>query len=305
MTSIFREPRIADDAAPATASLPEVAPRRRPLRASLTPSALLNYLLLGVGAVVVLVPLYSIVAVSLQPRGIPAAGLGWPADPQWSNYVEAWNIGTFGVLLTNSVAIALPVVTIAVLFSTLSGYAFATMRFRGKELIFALLLIGLVLPFEGTIVPLYYTLRALGLTNTMWGVALPEIGLYVSFGTFWMRSAFSQAPPSIVEAAQVDGARQWQILWRVLVPISWPSITTIVILFFIWSWNEFLVALVILQDPASRTAPAGLGAFVGEYTSDVPLLAAAAVIVAVPVVLVYILLQGYVIRGLTQGAVKG
>ncbi|GAA2042891.1 carbohydrate ABC transporter permease [Agromyces tropicus] len=303
MSILTERPEVAPDTEAIVTSRPP-SRRFRSVRRAGVSGVVAKYTILGLGAFLVLVPLYSILAVSLQPRGIPVAGLSWPADPQWSNYVDAWNTGAFNVLLSNSVMIALPVVVIAVFLSVLSGYAFATMKFRGKEFIFAALLIGLILPFEGIIVPLYYTLRALNLTNTMWGVALPEIGLYVSFGTFWMRVAFSQTPPSLVEAAQIDGARPWQVLWKVLFPISWPSVMTIVILFFIWSWNEFLIALVILQDPASKTAPAGLGAFVGKYVSDVPLLAAAAVIVAVPVVVTYVLLQGHVIRGMTQGAVK-
>jgi len=299
-------PKI-DLAAPSTEVIvtSRETPRRwRVVRRAGMGGVLAKYALLGLGAVIVLVPLYSIFAVSLQPRGIPVAGLSWPANPQWSNYIDAWTVGNFAALLTNSLTIALPVVIITVFCSVLSGYAFSSMQFRGKEIIFYCLLLGLILPFEGIIIPLYYTLRDLGLDNSLWGVALPEVGIYVSFGTLWMRVAFSQAPPSLVEAAQIDGARPGQILWRVLLPVSWPSVMTIVILFFIWSWNEFLLALVILQDPASRTAPAGLGVFVGKYTSDVPLLAAAAVIVAIPIVIAYIFLQGHVIRGMTQGAVK-
>lgn len=276
--------------------------RRRPRRSIAGPTT--SYAVLAAGAIAVLIPLYSIVAVSLQPQNAPVTGLSWPTDPQWGNYVEAWTTGSFDVLTRNSLMVSLAVVLLASTFSILAGYAFATMSFPFKNVIFAVLLIGIALPFEGTILPLYYTLRMLGLTDTPWGVILPEVGLYVSFGTFWMRTAFTTVPAAVIEAGRVDGATPFQILRRLLVPLSWPSITTLFVLFFVWSWNEFLVALVILQDPDQRTAPAGLGYFVGEYTTNVPLLAAGSVIVAAPIIVIYVILQRYIIRGLTQGAVK-
>ncbi|WP_138466153.1 carbohydrate ABC transporter permease [Poseidonocella sp. HB161398] len=264
-----------------------------------------SYAILGLAALAILLPLYSILVVAISPQSAPAIGLGLPADPQWSNFAAAWAQGNFGVLIKNSTVIAVSVVAVAVVFSVLSGFAFSMMEFPGKRLLFLPLLVGLVLPFEAVILPLYYNLRALGLTDSPLGVILPEVGLYVAFGTLWMRAVFAGVSREIVEAARIDGANAMQLLWIVLIPMCRPAITTLVVLFFLWSWNEFLVSLVILQDPLQRTAPAGLGAFVGEYLTNVPLLAAGAIYVALPVVIVYFFLQRYIIEGLTQGAVKG
>jgi raffinose/stachyose/melibiose transport system permease protein len=179
------------------------------------------------------------------------------------------------------------------------------MRFRGSGVLFVIFLIGLLMPFEATIVPLYYDLRSVGLANTYAGLILPETALFLSFGTFWMRANFMSSERSLVEAARLDGANSWTTLWRVLVPNSLPAITTMMVLFFIWSWNEFLLALVLAQDPEVQTAPAGLGLFSGQHTTDISGLAAAAIIMTIPALIVYVLLQRHFIRGVTSGGVKG
>jgi raffinose/stachyose/melibiose transport system permease protein len=162
-----------------------------------------------------------------------------------------------------------------------------------------------MVPEEAMVVPLYFDLRDLGLTDTYWALILPQIGMSVAFGSFWMRAFFSSAPRSIVEAARIDGASSWTTLWRVLVPFGRPAILTMMVLVFMWTWNEFLLALVMVSSENLRTAPLGLAFFQGQHTSDLTLLAAGAVIVATPVVVVYVLLQRHFIRGMLTGAVKG
>jgi raffinose/stachyose/melibiose transport system permease protein len=155
------------------------------------------------------------------------------------------------------------------------------------------------------VVPLYFDLRELELTDTYWALILPQVALSVSFGTFWMRAFFLATPRSLVEAARIDGASSWTTLWRVLVPFGRPAILTMMVLVFTWTWNEFLLALVMVSSENLRTAPLGLAFFQGQHSSDLNLLAAGAVIVATPVVLVYVLLQRHFIRGMLSGAVKG
>jgi raffinose/stachyose/melibiose transport system permease protein len=266
---------------------------------------LLTYVVLSAFALVVLLPILSILSVALRPPDSSDSGLTWPTHIDWSNFADAWTAGHFDQLMVNSLTVALLVVPAATVFSVLAGYAFGTMRFPGDTAIFYLLLTGIVLPYEAAVIPLYYDLRAVGLTNTYIGLALPEIGLFMAFGVFWMRAFFLSAPRALVEAARVDGAGSFTILVRVLLPLARPAITTMVILFFFWTWNEFLLALVLLQDPAMRTAPAGLGYFVGQFQSDVSGLAAGAVLVMTPVVLFFVLLNRRVISGMLSGAVKG
>jgi raffinose/stachyose/melibiose transport system permease protein len=200
---------------------------------------------------------------------------------------------------------AVSVVGISTIVSILAGYAFGMMRFRFAQPLFYIFLLGLMVPMEAMIVPLYYDLRDLELTDTYWALILPQVGTSVAFGTFWMRAFFRTVPRSLVEAARIDGASSWTTLWRVLVPFGRPAILTMMVLVFMWTWNEFLLALVMVSSENLRTAPLGLAFFQGQHTSDLTLLAAGAVIVATPVVFVYVFLQRHFIRGMLTGAVKG
>jgi raffinose/stachyose/melibiose transport system permease protein len=270
-----------------------------------TSERLAGRLLLALFCAGVLVPFAALVLSALNPAGTPVSGLTWPQHPTLDTFAKAWSIAGFGQLLGNSAVIVAGVVPISLVCATLAGYAFATMRFRGRGLLYALLLLGLTLPYEAAVVPLYYDLRALGLTDTPWSLILALVGLFMPFGVFWMRQQFAALPKQLLEAAALDGAGTWTVLWRVLVPCVRPAITTLGLLYFLWAWNQFLLALILIQNPSHRTAPAGLGFFVGAYSMDIPMLAAATLIVITPVVLVYLFFQRNFIAGMVAGAVKG
>ncbi|MGI6877329.1 carbohydrate ABC transporter permease [Microbacterium sp. gxy059] len=258
-----------------------------------------NYVILIAFAFVILAPIGVIVTLSLGPeRASSGPGI------HWENFVNAWQIGRFGDYMLNSVTVAVIVVLVAVSASILAGYALGTMRFRGATPLFYLFLLGIMVPTEAFIVPMFFDMRALGLTNTIWGVALPQIAMSIAFGTFWMRAYFRGSSRELVEAARLDGAGSWRILWQILVPIGRPAILTLVLLTFMWTWNEFLVPLVMSPNGTVRTAPLGLAFFQGQYTQGTALLAAGAILVALPVVVLYIFLQRHFIRGMIEGAVK-
>jgi raffinose/stachyose/melibiose transport system permease protein len=181
------------------------------------------YVVLALFTAVVLLPLVNILTIALQEPGSRVTGLSFPTEFHFENFVRAWEVGGFADLMSSSALVAVVVVPVATLLSILSGYAFGTMRFRGSTALFYLFLIGLVMPFEATVVPLYYDLRSLGLTDTYWALILPEIALSVSFGTFWMRAFFLSSPRSLLEAARIDGASSWTALWRVLLPTARPG----------------------------------------------------------------------------------
>jgi ABC-type glycerol-3-phosphate transport system permease component len=262
-------------------------------------------LVLAVFMAAVIVPFLSLLFAALQPAGTQLSGLEIPHGIHLENFAHAWSEAGFGRLLRSSALLAIVVVPASVLFASLAGYALATLEFPGQRQVFAYLLLGLAVPAEVTVIPLYYDLRALGLTNTLWGLALVEIGAFMPFGAFWMHAHFSSMPRALIEAAQLDGASSWSVLWRILLPNSRPAITTLGVLYFVWSWNQFLLPLILVQDPAKRTAPAGLGFFTGQFNVDVPLLAAATLIVIGPVVLGYLFFQRHFISGVLDGAVKG
>jgi raffinose/stachyose/melibiose transport system permease protein len=179
------------------------------------------------------------------------------------------------------------------------------MRFRGQSVLFYLFMLGIMMPSEAIAVPLYFDLRSLGLIDTFWSVALPQVALSVAFGTFWMRAYFLSSSRDVVEAARLDGAGHWQTLWRILAPMGRPAIVTLTLLTFMWTWNEFLIPLVMVTSENLRTAPLGLAFFQGQYTSGVALLAAGAVIVALPVVILYLFLQRHFIQGIVEGSTRG
>ncbi len=217
----------------------------------------------------------------------------------------AWDEGNFGTYLRSSVIVTVSVVAISTVLSIMAGYAFGLMRFRGSQVLFYTFLLGLMVPLEAIVVPLYYDLRDFGLTNTYWSLILPQAALSTAFGTFWMRAFFRSVPRSLIEAARLDGSSSWVTLWRIVLPLGRPAVLTMIVLVFMWTWNEFLLALVMVSDESLRTAPLGLAFFQGRNTSDEGLLAAGALIVATPVVLVYLVLQRHFIRGVLSGAVKG
>jgi raffinose/stachyose/melibiose transport system permease protein len=251
---------------------------------------LLAHVVLGAFAVIALAPVARILVTALGEPG---------------SFGTAWEDGHFGTYLRSSLIVTLSVVALSTVLSILAGYAFGMMRFRGDQALFYLFLLGLMVPLEATIVPLYYDLRDLGLTDTYWALILPQAASSVAFGTFWMRAFFRGVPRSLVEAARIDGASSWFTLWRVLLPLARPAVLTMTVLLFMWTWNEFLLALVMVSDEGLRTAPLGLSFFQGRNQSNLTLLAAGAVIVATPVVVLYVFLQRHFIRGMLSGAVKG
>lgn len=264
-----------------------------------TGEKVLNYVILVLFAAYALFPILTIALTALGPQnGVTEPG------PHWANIADAWRIGDFGAALTRSLLVAALVVTVALTLSILAGYAFGTMRFPGSTVLFYLFLLGLMVPAEAIVIPLFFDLRTLGLTDTIWAVAFPQIAQSVAFGTFWMRAQFRALPPNLVEAAAIDGAGGMRTLWSVVVPPSLPSIATVAVLMFMWTWNEFLIPLIMSPGAQWRTAPLGLAIFKGQYTADNALIAAAGVIIAAPIIVVFLLLQRYFITGMLEGAAK-
>lgn len=265
-----------------------------------------RYLLLIAFSLFVLLPIFGLFLSAFKTdTQIIQGPFSLPQSWNLENFGQAWFTGRFNIFFKNSVVVSLAVVIASVFLSVLMGYAFGLLPMPGKKWLFPLILLGYMVPFEAVIIPLYHFLDLLGLRDSYWALILPQIGLSVSFGTLWMTSFFENAPRDLVDAAAMDGCNRWQTLWRVLWPLAKPSITTLIVLIFMWTWNEFLLALVLIQDETLRTLPVGLAFFQGKYTANIPLLAAGALIVALPTVVVYVLFQRFFIRGMLGGAVKG
>lgn len=266
---------------------------------------LLLYVLLSLFTVLILVPFVMIGLTAFKTQSELAAGVfRLPGTLHWENFVTAWTQGNFGRYFLNSCIVVLPVITTAILLSTLSGYAFAVLPMPGRNFLLGLFLLGMIMPLEGLIIPMYYNLRGLNLLNTYWALILPQIALSLPFGTYLMWVTFQSLPRELIDAAVVDGASRQVVLWRILVPLARPTISVLVVFFFIWTWNEFLIPLILVSDDTLRTLPVGIAFFQGRYTTDIPVLAAGATIVAAPLILVYFIFQRQFIHGLVSGAVK-
>jgi raffinose/stachyose/melibiose transport system permease protein len=268
---------------------------------------LVNYGLLTIFSLIVLFPLIGISIRALDGRPDLYGMSGVPLIDQLGLQAvfRAWETGRLATSLVTSAILASSITTVATLLSILAGYAFGAMRFRGSNVLFVVFLLALLMPHETLIIPLYYGLRVFGLTDTHVGVALPHIALFLSFGIFWMRSYFRSLPRSLLEAARMDGAGTWATLWRVLVPSGRPAIMTLIVLFFVWAWNSYLLYVVLA--PGGKVLPVALSltSFVGERQTDEAAQAAVSVIISLPVILVYLIFQRHFIRGMLSGAVKG
>ncbi|MCQ8188447.1 carbohydrate ABC transporter permease [Streptomyces rugosispiralis] len=264
-----------------------------------------TYGILALFTVIALTPVIGILTTAFGAQNSLDTGFSLPKDGlHWSNFADAWSRGHFGTYLGNSVLVTVVVVAATTVLAILAGYAFGVMRFPGSTVLFHLFVIGLTLPQEALIVPLYFDLRHAELTDSYWALILPQTAQSLAFGVFWMRTYFRGSARAVIEAARIDGANTWTTLWRVLVPMGRPAISTMVVITFMWTWNEFLMALVMVSDEAHRTVPLGLAFFQGRHSSDAALLAAASVLIALPVVVVYVALQRRFIEGMLGGAVK-
>jgi len=175
----------------------------------------------------ILLPFASMFTTALHQSGTYPNGLDWPSQPQWGNFGTAFQAADMGAILSSSVLIVIAVVPVSVVIATMAGFALGQLRIRGGQLVFLLFLLGLTLPFEGVIVPIYYEIRSMGLLNTRWAIILPLTGLYMPFGIFWMRAHFLTVPRELSEAARVDGATEWQVFRKITLPLLSPTIAVV------------------------------------------------------------------------------
>ena len=267
--------------------------------------ALLGRLLLLALMVVTIVPFVSLFVTALHPAGTYPPGVSWPQDPQWGNFAAAFRAANMGRLLESTLLIVLGVVPASLLIGTMAGFALGQLRMPGHRLVFLVFVLGLTIPFEGVIIPLYYQVRDLGLLNTRWAIILPLIGLFMPFCVLWMRAHFVTMPAELSEAARVDGASVWQLFWRIHVPLAMPALSSLAILLFLWTWNQFLLAIVLVDDPLQRTMAGALGAFQGQFGTDIPLLCAGSLLILTPTLLVFFAFQRQFVAALLQGSMKG
>lgn len=260
-----------------------------------------DYVVLSLFALFALVPLVGVLFSAVTPPAQNTGGFHLPTSLDLGNFGAAWSQGHFGTYMLSSVVVTLSVVVLTTVLAVFAGFAFARLDFLGSNVLFFVMLAGLMLPAEAFIIPLYFNLRTVGLTDTYSALILPQTAQSLAFGIFWMRNQFRTFPGEVIEAARLDGARDVRLLWQVVVPAALAPIMTMALLITMWTWNEFLMPLVLITSEDHRTAPLGLAFFKGAHLTDYSLLSAAGVIVALPIVVLYFFLQKRFISGMLGG----
>jgi raffinose/stachyose/melibiose transport system permease protein len=253
----------------------------------------------------VLVPFIWVIFTAIKtPKELSHNPLGLPIEWHWNNFIEAWQVGHFDRYLLNSIIVLIPTLLIILLFSTLAAFAFSQLQFRGKNFLFATMLIGLTVPLDILVIPLFYDLMDMKLLNTYWALILPQAAASLPFGILLLRSFMEDIPREILDSAQMDGCSSIGLLYYIITPLCTPVLSSLLIFSFMWTWNQFLLPIIFIQDDTMRTLPVGFNFFQGKYVSNTPLTMAGAVISFLPVVIIYTIFQRQFIRGITAGALK-
>jgi multiple sugar transport system permease protein len=282
----------------------QVAVRRPPGRALRLVGI---YIVLILVALIILIPLFWLLSTSLKPKNeLFTNAIQWiPTTPTLDNYTRLFaNQQTpVGRWFLNSLAIASITTLLVLTVDSLAAYAYARMQFPGRNILFGIMLLTLFLPGFMFIIPNFLTVNFLGLINNWGAVILP--GLAGVFGVFFLRQFFEGIPKELEEAAEIDGANRFQVFYQIVLPLSRPALATLGIITFLASWNDFLWPLLVLKDRQIQTLPPGLSTLQSAYTSDYGLIMAGAVVVAIPVLILYTLLQRYIVQSVASTGLKG
>jgi multiple sugar transport system permease protein len=265
-----------------------------------------RYVLLVLGALILALPFGYMVSTSLKEHTMlleyPPELI--PSEPTLANYAEAWTANNFGRYFLNSTMVAVATTVGTVLLASMMAYGFARFRFPGRGVLFGTIVVGLTIPTMLLIIPQFLLAKDLGLLNSLPGLVPFYVGTQLAFSTFLLRAFFERIPVELDEAMVIDGAGPWRRYWNLAIPLAKPALATCGIFTFLGSWDEFVWALTVINDVASRTLPIGIALFRGQHGTSWGLVFAASVIAVVPVIVVYVAFQRQLVSGLTSGAIK-
>jgi len=266
--------------------------------------SLFHHFMLTIVALICLVPFLWMLSASFMSPGESAQ-----FPPRF--FPENWTIEHYQTLFDrlnlsryfiNSVLISTAVTLVSLLVNSMAGYAFAKLRFKGKDTLFKSLMAALIIPGQVTMLPVFLMLKEMGFINTYWAILIP--GMASIFGIFLIRQYALSIPDSLIEAAKMDGATDFQIYWKIILPLCKPILITLAIFTFMGTWNDFLWPLIVLNDQDMYTLPIALANLMGEHVQDTELMMAGSVMTVLPVIILFILLQKYYIQGIMMGGVK-
>ncbi|HVC25683.1 MAG TPA: carbohydrate ABC transporter permease [Acidimicrobiales bacterium] len=254
-------------------------------------------------AIITLYPLAVLVSTSLEPvNSTTTSSISFSHPLSVAAYGYAWHTGNFSTYMINTAIVTVSVMAISAVVAILAAYGIERLRPPGGRIVLYISALGFMLPVETLVIAWYYQFESLGWLNSYWAMILPQVAQSVAFGTFWLATAFRGLPRSLTEAAIIDGTSRWALLWRVLVPSVAPAIRTMMALVFLWTWNSFLLPLVVEANSSRYTVTVGLSTFQGAHGNSYSALAAGSVLAALPVVLVFLYSQRSFIAGMFAGA---
>jgi len=258
-------------------------------------------------AIIWLIPVFFVALTALKTQqeffGQPIFSL--PQTLHWQNFINAWNQGNLSMYMRNGLIISLLKVPLGILIASLAAFFITRVcKVRTGNIIFVIFLVGMMIPMQVTLIPLNIAMSRLNLINTFFGLFLVYIGFGLPFGILVMRGFIRTIPKDLDEAALIDGCSLFRLFWNIILPLTKPALATLMILDFLATWNEFMLASILITDNNMRTVPTGLMSFVGQFSTDFGLLNAGVLISVIPVLIVYLLLQKFFVQGLA-GSVKG
>lgn len=266
----------------------------------------LTYVFLSAFALFNIVPLFYMIVDSFKTEPEYAASpFSLPTKLHFENYSKAWDIANMDTYFMNSLIITFGSLLITVLLGSLTAFFLARFKFRFRKSTFAIFLLGMLVPIHATLIPIFLIMKNIGLLDTYWSLILPYTAFHLSLTIFILEGFMQGLPKDLEESGVMDGAGVYRIFWSIILPIARPAMATVVILNFIYNWNEYLFALVLISSEALKTLPLGLANFVGVETASMTLQMSALAIALVPIIVFYLLLQKQLVTGMTAGAVKG
>jgi multiple sugar transport system permease protein len=264
---------------------------------------LLTWTVLCIGGLAMIMPLIFMFITSLKVGEEVYTLSFWPDEPTLENYIYLFENSNFLIWFFNSFVVAI-VTTISVLFfDSLVGYTLCKFEFKGKKLVFVAILSTLLIPTEMLVIPWYLMVKDFGWLDTYWGIMFP--GMISGFGVFLMKQFFETVPDDYIHAARIDGLNEFQIWWKVAMPMVGPALSALAIFTFLGNWTAFLWPMIVSNDPELYTVPVGLASFSGEFNTDWELIMAGASVATIPTLIVFILLQKYIVRGVVMSGLKG
>jgi ABC-type glycerol-3-phosphate transport system permease component len=235
---------------------------------------------------------------------ISAAHYAWPNPFHWEQFRRAWIDSSFSTYFANSALVVIGAVAVITLFGAAAAHCLARYRFRGNRLIYGILFSSIIFPPQVVLIPIYQALVRYGLYDSLWGLGLVYVSLQLPLTIYLLEGFFARIPQDLFDAAKMDGYGDFEIFFRLVLPVGLPAIATTIILNFILLWNEYLFAVVLITDDGLRTLPVGIQRFMGDHFQDIGMIATGVMISVIPVIIVYALFSEKLIQGMTAGAVK-